>query len=1298
MNEHGEKPREEGAVARDGAAVGEAATAAVAATGGVGEDLTQITPEGARAALAHHDHETLSLYDSLLRGVAAGTSGLGLSEAAGSAQVHVNAEVGLDGKFVLQEEIGSGAMGRVYRALDRYLLRDVAIKFILRPDGMEHDDFMALFWQEAHIIARLDQHDNIVRILEVDRSSYPPFIVMEYLDGQSLEKLLRRGPLDAPTILQIMIAVVCGLGEAHVKGVCHRDLKPSNIFIQKTGRVKLLDFGLARIRNHLFETSATRASFVTAHAVPALASAGTPAYMAPEQWRGEDADAATDLWAVGAILYRLFANAPPFDADSLVALSTRVLSGEPPAPLAELCPEAPAEICALVDRLLRFDRSERPSQVIEVLPVLEAALRTLLAKSPLPPLALAATMPSLVHAGDGRSPVSGAHVAPRSALRPWDKMLLVLVTGVDLGPRIVPERLPGWILQQAGLDCEVLHCPPVELGDVGDGAIRLRAHLNAPTTRPRHIFFITHGHGTAVVLRMLLDEARRLCRAGDKPELDVRSPFYRVRHVAILRPGRGVATAHHVAGLHTEGDAAPVIGELVSEVERFLAATLPVPAIHYFGIGDEGAALNAGSPAVKALASLLTRPEVMVARETIAQTFELDCATRISSLVTPIEGGADDVYPTVPGADAASQAEVFSDLLVLARSQHNRPVVTVITGDAGVGKSTVLRMAARHLCSELVTEGGAVLPILIPLYFASFTAGQLAVLDREASEDRRGQVIHDFLLEWWCDWVSDATFARALVSDWLKARLRSEPVMLIFDGIDEFIADHPTLGMGDFQQLVAFLGAEYRKNGWLTTVLGVRSTQPGLPLLASNSNHLREVLRLNTAQVTQQFPAASGWIAASGDAPLTKLLSTPLILVQLNARRPSGSQRPSTNDEVILLALTTIIEQSGLCGRLDEHGQPIDAQRWIDALMAAAWCMFRRLRGEISNGALQSDGAELYRSWHDHLETTQQRDGGARLLSGFQLLCERRASDSLLQRTILYPTGRGDVRFIHREWQDFLAARYLAQVVVYRHVDEFRHIGHTARVARVAGELLSQTGVWIDEAFVVALLSHVQDTGARLITANFSALLTNSRIPMDGPAIDAFLSAINRAPPVARLITLSGLGYRSLRSDDALAPDLRQRLVRVFRNLATSVDAELGVMRSLAWCYRKAYARRFGGPAVTDPWPGLGDAAEHGALTMMCAVSDDGPRFLVEHRSIQMALLEVQQVVAEDPNRPISGVHYLYCLVVARRHGGGIAELGRTLPTLLAHGSPYAAAIESYPHVPELGDVLAACRSLELAL
>ncbi|HEX7837432.1 MAG TPA: serine/threonine-protein kinase, partial [Kofleriaceae bacterium] len=537
--------------------------------------------------------ETRSLYDSLLRAVAAG-----------AASVRIDTEVGPDGKFVLQQEIGSGAMGRVYRALDRYLLRDVAIKFILRPEGMNHDDFMALFWQEAHIIARLDQHDNIVRIFDVDRSTYPPFIVMEYLDGQSLEKLLRRGPVEIKTALHVMIAAACGLREAHAKGVYHRDLKPSNIFVQKTGRVKLLDFGLARIRNHLFEASTTKAEFVAVHSVPPLASAGTPAYMAPEQWRGEDADTTTDLWAMGAILYRLLAKAPPFDGESLAELSARVLSGRPPVPVAELCPEAPTEVCELIDRLLRFDRSERPGNASEVIAVLESALRRTSAEVPPAPAALtpeASTRSPRAWSSRAWSAGSRGDFAkgsgPDSPLRYWEKLLVVLVFRPNSGSDGLPDRLSMWIPHHAGVNFDVLQYPLSQPGDIAEAAADaagLRATLDKRFKRPRHICFVTHGEGTQVVLRMLLDEARRLRPlATGKIELDVRSPFYRARHVAILRPGRGVA----IAGMYAGSDATPLAAELVSEARPFLEATLPAPALVSFGTGDGRPALESSSPA-----------------------------------------------------------------------------------------------------------------------------------------------------------------------------------------------------------------------------------------------------------------------------------------------------------------------------------------------------------------------------------------------------------------------------------------------------------------------------------------------------------------------------------------------------------------------------------------------------------------------------------------------------------------------------------------------------------------------------
>jgi hypothetical protein len=974
--------------------------------------------------------------------------------------------------------------------------------------------------------------------------------------------------------------------------------------------------------------------------------------------------------------------------------------------------------------MLRFERAERPS-VSEVLAVLEAALRGIApetgapatgAVEPPPAPALGAQAPGVLASNpSAQVPPAGSAgplaqgSGPESPLRYWDKALLVVVPGADSDPEVFSERFTSGILRNAGVNFEILHCPPPSDGDADDTVACLAAAVHERSRRMRHISFVTHGGGTGAVARMLLDEARRLRAiagaqiAGARIDGDVRSPLFRTRHVVILRPGRGGALAPAGSGgivPSLSPEAAGLVAELAAEARRFADATLPAPVLHHIGI--DPANPHTIALAAKALASLLVRPDMLLAHETIAQSFELDCAARISSLVAPAGGGAaETTTPTVPGADGGTQAEVFEDVLAFARAQHPRPSVMVIAGDAGVGKSTVLRTAARRLSSEFVAspDGGGPLPVLVPLYFASLASDHLAALEAEAAHHGRGRVLHDLLLAWWCAWFNDVTYPETLGVDFLRSRLRADAVTLMFDGVDEFIANHPTVGIADFQQMLAFIATEYRRNGWLGVVVGVRSSQPGLPVLGTS--HVREVLRLTAAQAVRQFPATSGWLAAASSAPIRQLLFTPLILAQLNQRRPPSAPRPSTDGEVVSLALNSIIEQSDLIGKLDEAGRQIDAQRWTDALMGVAWCLFRRLRGEIAVSALKLEGAELHRVWAEHLERTQQQAPGEPLLAGLHLLCEARAFDALLHRTILYPTGRGEVRFIHREWQDFLAARYLAQVVVFRHVGEFRHVGNTARISRMAGELLSQAGVCIDESFVLALLRQAREPGGDLITANFAALVTNSRILLEGPALDAFLSALHAMPAIARCITLIGLGYRGLRGDDddASAHDLRRALVRVFQGYVSAAIAgdDLGVMRSVAWCYRKAYARRFGGPAVPDPWPGLDDAAERSALALMCSTTDDGPRFRAEHRSVQMALLDVQQVVAADPFRPISGVHYLYCLCVARRHRAGIAELGRELPAILAPDSPYATAIERYDLVPELREVLEACRRLEAA-
>jgi class 3 adenylate cyclase/tetratricopeptide (TPR) repeat protein len=267
---------------------------------------------------------------------------------------------GADGRrFEVLEELGAGAMGHVFRAWDGELQRVVALKFLLWRRAPEEVLPGALLLHEARAVARLG-HENIVRLFDVAEWSGAswepriPFLVMEYLEGESLADVLKRGKPGLHRTLALMGAVAAGLAHAHAHHIVHRDLKPSNVLLTPAGEVKLLDFGLA----HLMAS--------TAPPIPQLPTAGTPPYMAPEQWRGEEQDARTDLWAAGVLLFELLTGELPYQAHSLEHLRAQVLSPEPVPSVRKRCPELPEAVVRLVDALLVKAPTQRLSSAAEL--------------------------------------------------------------------------------------------------------------------------------------------------------------------------------------------------------------------------------------------------------------------------------------------------------------------------------------------------------------------------------------------------------------------------------------------------------------------------------------------------------------------------------------------------------------------------------------------------------------------------------------------------------------------------------------------------------------------------------------------------------------------------------------------------------------------------------------------------------------------------------------------------------------------------------------------------------------------
>ena len=253
--------------------------------------------------------------------------------------------------YRIVDELGSGAMGVVYRAEDTRLGREVALKF-LPPELTRDAEARERFKLEAQAASGLD-HANICTIHDVDETDDGRmFIAMTLYGGETLKERLTRGPLSVEDSIDIAAQVAAGLERAHSQGIVHRDIKPANLMITEHGEVKILDFGVAKLAG---EAGLTRTG----------TTVGTPSYMAPEQVEGGEIVPATDLWAVGALLYQMLTGRPPFARPSDRATLAAILAVDP-QPLAEAREEVPEELAALASELLSKDPGERPASAGDV--------------------------------------------------------------------------------------------------------------------------------------------------------------------------------------------------------------------------------------------------------------------------------------------------------------------------------------------------------------------------------------------------------------------------------------------------------------------------------------------------------------------------------------------------------------------------------------------------------------------------------------------------------------------------------------------------------------------------------------------------------------------------------------------------------------------------------------------------------------------------------------------------------------------------------------------------------------------
>src|SRR5262247_3885871 len=320
------------------------------------------------------------------------------------------------GPYEILAALGAGGMGEVYRARDSRLGREVALKVL--PASVASDpERLARFEREARTVAALN-HPNIVTLYSVEEDAGTRFLTMELVDGLSLAASIKPGGLPLTQVLELAIPLADALAAAHEKGVVHRDLKPANVMVTREGRVKVLDFGLAKLIEAGSSLDVTQAATMASPISGAGQVVGTVPYMAPEQLRGERVDARSDLFSLGAMVYELASGNRPFRGQTHADISSAILRDQPPS-LTTLRRDLPPEVAHVVGRCLEKNPRERFQTALDVANELHLIQRSL---------------------GSGTSPVPRPSGPRRSRLLLGTGAVAILIAVVAIGMALRGRR------------------------------------------------------------------------------------------------------------------------------------------------------------------------------------------------------------------------------------------------------------------------------------------------------------------------------------------------------------------------------------------------------------------------------------------------------------------------------------------------------------------------------------------------------------------------------------------------------------------------------------------------------------------------------------------------------------------------------------------------------------------------------------------------------------------------------------------------------------------------------------------
>jgi tRNA A-37 threonylcarbamoyl transferase component Bud32 len=318
------------------------------------------------------------------------------------------------GPYRILEQLGQGGMATVYKAYHAGLDRYVAIK-VLHAAFREDPSFTARFTREARVVAKLE-HPNIVPIYDFSEFEGQPYLVMKFIEGETLKARLARGPLSAAEAVRVIQAVGAALAYAHSKGILHRDIKPSNVLITPEGGFYLADFGLARIAQSGESTLSTDMML------------GTPHYISPEQAQGvKNLDAGTDIYSFGVVMYELSVGRVPFNADTPFSIIHDHIFTPLPLPRA-INPKVPAAVERVLLKALAKDRKDRYADVDSLVKAFQEAVREVAAAAAAPASTVKAAVPPSSAAGKGQPEPGGKRPSLWKRIPKWLLIILTIMT------------------------------------------------------------------------------------------------------------------------------------------------------------------------------------------------------------------------------------------------------------------------------------------------------------------------------------------------------------------------------------------------------------------------------------------------------------------------------------------------------------------------------------------------------------------------------------------------------------------------------------------------------------------------------------------------------------------------------------------------------------------------------------------------------------------------------------------------------------------------------------------------------